>query len=232
MKTTFFSYRKGNSFFHRISAHIKLWLELLFCIFVFLPDKYFFAINDFFSLKFAICFLVCIASFFLSGRNLAVFAPLGYILILGILAGFGNGIKFAITYSLKFLFTAFFSQIVFMTTSSLQMKSALEDTQNFIAKIFPPIKKINPALIIFLAISFIPQIFQTWEKIKLAARARSCGKNKYRNFLRNTFLQFEALFSCLLFYAETKRKVLLNRSSIDERIFSKQKLEVKLDGAK
>lgn len=101
-----------------------------------------------------------------------------------------------------------------MTTSSLQMKSALEDAQNFIAKIFPPIKKINPALIIFLAISFIPQIFQTWEKIKLAARARSCGKNKYRNFLRNTFLQFEALFSCLLFYAETKRKVLLNRSSI------------------
>lgn len=152
------------------------------------------------------------AAFFISGRNFAAFKPLGYVLILGAIAIFGNGIKFAINYTLKFLFTAFLSQVVFMTTSSLQMKSALEDAQNFIARIFPPIKKANPALIIFLAISFIPQIFQTWNKIKLAARARSCDKKKYRNFLRNIFLQFEALFSCLLFYAETKRKVLQNRS--------------------
>lgn len=220
MKTTFFAYRKGSSFFHKISPHIKLWLELLFCIFVFLPDEYFFAINEFVSIKFAISFLICVAAFFLSGRNFAVFKPLGYVLFLGVIAIFGNGIKFAINYTLKFLFTTFLSQVVFMTTSSLQMKSALEDAQNFIARIFPfassSIKKANPALIIFLAISFIPQIFQTWNKIKLAARARSCNKNKCRNFLRNIFLQFEALFSCLLFYAETKRKVLLNRS-IDGR---------------
>lgn len=212
MGVEFFSYRKGNSFFHKLSPHIKLWLELLFCIFVFLPDEYFFAINEFISIKLAISFLICVTAFFLSGRNFAAFKPLGYVLILGAIAIFGNGIIFAINYTLKFLFTAFLSQIVFMTTSSLQMKSALEDAQNFIARIFPPIKKANPALIIFLAISFIPQIFQTWNKIKLAARARSCDKKKYRNFLRNIFLQFEALFSCLLFYAETKRKVLLNRS--------------------
>ncbi len=212
MAVEFLAYRKGNTFFHKLSPHVKLWLELLFCIFVFLPDEYFFAINEFVSIKFAISFLICVAAFFLSGRNFAAFKPLGYVLILGVIATFGNGIKFAINYTLKFLLTAFLSQIVFMTTSSLQMKSALEDAQNFIAKIFPPIKKANPALIIFLAISFLPQIFQTWNKIKLAARARSCDKRKYRNFLRNIFLQFEALFSCLLFQAETKRKVLLNRS--------------------
>lgn len=212
MGVTFFAYRKGNSFFHKLSPQIKLWLELIFCVFVFLPDEYFFAINEFISIKFAISFLICVAAFFLSGKDFAVFKPLGYVLLLGVIAIFGNGIKFAINYTLKFLFTAFLSQVVFMTTSSLQMKSALEDAQNFIARIFPPIKKLNPALIIFLAISFIPQIFQTWNKIKLAARARSCDKKKYRNFLRNIFLQFEALFSCLLFYAETKRKVLLNRS--------------------
>ncbi len=212
MGVTFFAYRKGNSFFHKLSPQIKLWLELIFCVFVFLPDEYFFAINEFISIKFAISFLICVAAFFLSGKDFAVFKPLGYVLLLGVIAIFGNGIKFAINYTLKFLFTAFLSQVVFMTTSSLQMKSALEDAQNFIARIFPPIKKANPALIIFLAISFIPQIFQTWNKIKLAARARSCDKKKYRNFLRNIFLQFEALFSCLLFYAETKRKVLLNRS--------------------
>ncbi len=212
MGVTFFAYRKGNSFFHKLSPQIKLWLELIFCVFVFLPDEYFFAINEFISIKSAISFLICVAAFFLSGKDFAVFKPLGYVLLLGVIAIFGNGIKFAINYTLKFLFTAFLSQVVFMTTSSLQMKSALEDAQNFIARIFPPIKKANPALIIFLAISFIPQIFQTWNKIKLAARARSCDKKKYRNFLRNIFLQFEALFSCLLFYAETKRKVLLNRS--------------------
>lgn len=212
MGVTFFAYRKGNSFFHKLSPQIKLWLELIFCVFVFLPEEYFFTINEFISIKFAISFLICVAAFFLSGKDFAVFKPLGYVLLLGVIAIFGNGIKFAINYTLKFLFTAFLSQVVFMTTSSLQMKSALEDAQNFIARIFPPIKKANPALIIFLAISFIPQIFQTWNKIKLAARARSCDKKKYRNFLRNIFLQFEALFSCLLFYAETKRKVLLNRS--------------------
>lgn len=212
MDVELFSYRKGNSFFHKLSPHIKLWLELLFCVFVFLPDEYFFAINEFVSIKLAISFLICVAAFFLSGRNFAAFKPLGYVLILGAIAIFGNGIRFAINYTLKFLFTAFLSQVVFMTTSSLQMKSALEDAQDFIARIFPPIKKANPALIIFLAISFIPQIFQTWNKIKLAARARSCDKKRYRNFLRNILSQFEALFSCLLFYAETKRKVLLNRS--------------------
>ncbi len=220
MAVEFFSYRKGNTFFHKLPPHVKLWLELLFCIFVFLPDEYFFAINEFVSIKLAISFAICVAAFFLSGRNFAAFKPLGYVLILGVIATFGNGIKFAINYTLKFLFTAFLSQVVFMTTSSLQMKSALEDAQNCIARIFPfassSIKKANPALIIFLAISFLPQIFQTWSKIKLAARARSCDKNKCRNFFRNILLQFEALFSCLLFQAETKRKVLLNRS-IDAR---------------
>lgn len=213
MAVEFLAYRKGNTFFHNLSPQIKLWLELLFCIFVFLPNDYFLAINEFVSIKYAISLAMCVAAFFLSGRDFAAFKPLGYVLIVGVIALFGNGIRFAIQYTLTFLFTAFFSQIIFMTTSSLQMKSALEDAQNCIAKIIPSIKKANPALMVFLAISFIPQIFQTRSKIRLAARARSCDKKKHRNFIRNGFLQFEALFSCLLFYAETKRKVLLNRSN-------------------
>lgn len=224
MEVALFSYRKGNSFFHKLSPHIKLWLELLFCVFVFLSDEWFicdcerFAINEIPIIKFAIALAICVAAFFLSGKKLASLKPLGYVVILGILAAFGNGIKFAIIYTLKFLFAAFMSQAVFMTTSSLQMKSALEEGQNAIAKIFPLLKKANVALLVFLAISFIPQIFQTWGKIKLAAKARSgvsqkrlCGN---RNFLQNWLVQFEALFSCLLYQAETKRKALLNRGGI------------------
>ena len=109
---------------------------------------------------------------------------------------------------------AFSAQTVFETTSSLEIKNALENAQEKIAKILPPVKKLNPSLSLTLAINFIPEIFETWNKVHTAALARSnTGKRKnLKNSIEMLFRELQSLLSCLLFYAETKRKALLNRS--------------------
>lgn len=123
-----------------------------------------------------------------------------------------NGCAAGILYTVRFFITTFTAQTVFETTSSLEIKGAAESVQNAAAHIVPPLKKWNPALVISLAINFIPQIFDTWNSVHTAARARSnAGKKNLVQTMRITYQELQSLLSCLLFKAETTRKAILNR---------------------
>lgn len=87
--------------------------------------------------------------------------------------------------------------------------------QDGIAHIFPPLRKWNPALVISLAINFIPQIFDTWSSVRTAARARTLsGKKSIAQAIRILYQEIQSLISCLLFKAETTRKAILNRGAL------------------
>lgn len=125
-----------------------------------------------------------------------------------------DGLASGIVYTLRLFIAAFFAQTIYETTSSLEIKNALEQLQNFVAKIIPPIKKINPALAISLAINFIPQIFSTFEKVMLAAKSRSVTKkSRIKIPLKNYFFILKSLLMCLLQQAEETRRAVLARSN-------------------
>ncbi len=124
-------------------------------------------------------------------------------------------------YTARFLVATLFALIFFETTSTMQITDSLEKIQSVIARCFPPLKplfrKINPALIIGIAIGFIPRVFSTWQKVRLSAISRSEPKSKlsfYSRILRIE-VQFSALLSCMINSAETTRKAVLNRTELE-----------------
>lgn len=126
-----------------------------------------------------------------------------------------NGCAAGILYTVRFFITTFTAQTIFETTSSLEIKGAVESVQDGIAHIFPPLRKWNPALVISLAINFIPQIFDTWSSVRTAARARTLsGKKSIAQAIRILYQEIQSLISCLLFKAETTRKAILNRGAL------------------
>ena len=102
-------------------------------------------------------------------------------------------------YTIRFLITAIAAQIVFETTSPLEIKESFG--------------KSNPALALALAINFIPQVFATWNQVHTAAMARTPNKKGLLRTIPIVYCEIQAFFSCLLYQAEIKRKALLNRSS-------------------
>ena len=244
LENSLFSYRKGKTPLHKMSAGIKLLLLFILCIFTFFkktPQ----AVSDFYSLDLIIpvfsCFFFSFLLFFLGGANFKSILKLKFVFFIGFfVTAFSifsipenlsdeqkkfimnfysikinlNALASGLLYTLRFFITTFSAQTIFETTSSLEIKSALENAQEKIAKIIPPVKKLNPALSLTLAINFIPEIFETWNKVHMAALARSnTGKRKtLKNSVETLFRTIQSLLSCLLFYAETKRKALLNRS--------------------
>lgn len=223
ISTSLFSYRQGNSVLHKTPAILKLILLFLLCIFTFLKQNYN-SLDEILSftviLQTSICFFISILMFFLGGKNFQSLKNLKFVAILGAMViflktiniptetitnplqymniqGFAEGVLWII----RFFITTLACLTVFETTSSLQIKEALGN-----------------ALVISLAINFIPEIFRTWEKIKSASFSRSIykknGKTKhsFKRAIIVTYQELSALFSCMLYYAEIKRKALLNRS--------------------
>lgn len=122
-----------------------------------------------------------------------------------------NGLFSGILYTVRFFSTTLLALVVFETTSSIQIKESLENLENFLAKIFPFIKKMNFSLVISLAINFIPQVFEKYNCVKIASFARSPSKKNFNSKLRTFFVQMQSLLSCLLYQAEITRKAVLNR---------------------
>lgn len=191
----------------------------------------------------AVCFLLSILIFILGGcyfrslKNLLFVLALGAAVIvfrtlgvpqsptesqqayiIAVLPGVSlnlNGCAAGILYTVRFFITTFTAQSIFETTSSLEIKEAVESVQNGIAYIFPLLKKWNPALVISLAINFIPQVFDTWNSVHRAARARTVsGKKNIAQTIRITYQEIQSLISCLLFKAETTRKAIMNRGAV------------------
>lgn len=192
-----------------------------FCILCFMETA-------FEQIKLPGCFGFSLLLFFLARGNWTTIKSLPYVFVLGafvtVLRMFNffpefsfnkNGFVWGILYTARLFITAFTCQVIFETTSSAQISDSLEQIENVIAKILPPAKKLHAALLISLAINFIPLVFETWDKVHLASMARGPKKKNLVSATNILLSELEALLSCLIFKAETKRKAILNRGNYD-----------------
>ena len=220
---TLFAYRRGITPLHRANAGLKILGLIVLCIVTFaggMYDTLDSVLTAPLLTRTALCLAATIALFIASGCSRTSFKPVKFVLIIGaimtVLRLFNQPVQDALAagllYTIRFLITAVAAQIVFETTSPLEIKEAFEKGQDKVANLIPFIKKLNPALAIALAINFIPQVFATWERVHTAARARTTNKKGLLRSIHNVYCEIQAFFSCLLYQAETKRKALLNRS--------------------
>lgn len=228
MALTLFAYRRGSSVLHKAPAFAKLLFLFALCIFTY-HDGMSVSWNQLFSWKIVIktsaCLFASLALFFLSGAKWNSIRQLKFVLVIG---GFvtlmklvdfpfrldKDALAYGILYTVRFFISSLAAQVVFETTSSLQIKEAMESVQDGISRIIPQIKKWNPALAVSLAINFIPEIFETWSKVGLAVKARTQKKSKGK--IKILVQRFSTFFSCLLHNAQTKRMAVLNRSKISD----------------
>ena len=206
---TLFAYRQGTTPLHRTKALYKILGLFVLCLATFAGGMY----NTLESvlsapllIRTAICLVVTIVLFIASGCSRTSLKPVKFVLIIGALMilfrVFNQPVQDALAagllYTVRFLITAVAAQIVFETTSLLEIKEALG--------------KSTPALAIVMAINFIPQVFATWDRVHTAAKARTTNKKGLFRSIHTVYCEIQAFFSCLLYQAETKRKALLNRS--------------------
>ena len=206
---TLFAYRRGDTPLHRTKALYKILGLFILCLVTFAGGMY----NTLESvlstpllIRTALCLAVTIALFIASGCSRTSFKPVKFVLIIGALMilfrVFNQPVQDALAagllYTVRFLITAIAAQIVFETTSPLEIKEALG--------------KSTPAMAIALAINFLPQVFATWDRVHTAAKARTTNKKGLFRSIHMVYCEIQTFFSCLLYQAETKRKALLNRS--------------------
>ena len=106
--------------------------------------------------------------------------------------------------------TSLFSLVIFETTSRLEILDALTCLEDKTAIIIPFVKKIRLALILSITITFIPEIFNCWNKVSLAAAARTpIGKNGKRKKTLSIFKLLKERINS--FYFLTRKKFLYAR---------------------
>lgn len=173
-----FSYRRGTSFLHRMSPPLKLLLLFGFTALIFFFPNYVLFYSAFF-----IFFARFIGFSFLEQlRDLKPILP--YCLLLVSLHVFSvfikteTDIKDLTFLILKLVCLMQISSLFFNTTSSLQLKEALE-------KILP----FKVALLFSLFLFFIPTLFSIWTKLDYSWKARGGKKGllKFLNFFRFLF---------------------------------------------
>ena len=207
---TLFAYRKGNTPLHRLNAGLKILFLIALCIVTFaggMYDSLESVLKPSVLIRTTICLAAAVGLFFASGRSRTSFKPVKFVLIIGALMilfrVFNQPLKDALAagllYTIRFLITTIAAQIIFETTSPLEIKETMG--------------KSTPALALSLAINFIPQVFATWKQVHTAAQARTPNKKGLLRTIPIVYCEIQAFFSCLLYQAEIKRKALLNRSS-------------------
>ena len=210
MVAALFSYRRGASPLHKANAGAKIIFLFAFSVFVFWGTPQ--GAQEIFSrplaARLAFCFAASAAMFFLAGANFKSLAALRFVFVIGAMVtavkmiGSGAGaLKDAAAsgflYTARFFVSTLAAQCVFETTSMVQIQETL-----------------RLPLVVSLAINFIPQIFSEWEKIKLAARARTSAKRR-KSVVGAAILflyELQALLLAMLQKAETTRKAVANRS--------------------
>lgn len=207
---TLFAYRRGNTPLHRLNAGLKILFLITLCIVTFaggMYDTLDSVLKSSIIIRTLLCLAVTIVLFATSGRSRTSFKPVKFVLIIGALMilfrvfnqSLPDALAAGLLYTIRFLITAIAAQIVFETTSPLEIKESFG--------------KSNPALALALAINFIPQVFATWNQVHTAAQARTLNKKGLLRTIPIVYCEIQAFFSCLLYQAEIKRKALLNRSS-------------------
>lgn len=212
-----FAYRRGDSVLHKMNPGLKLLLLFCLCFVAFFEWKYS-------LISLVLCFVFCVLGFLFAKCTIKSLVILRFVFVIGLLvflftvSDFSFSYKYFVSlkktelikcfyYVSRFAVTSVASQIVFETTSLIQIQDFFESIENAIAKIVPSLKKMHLALILSLTINFMPLIFSTWAKIKTASAARAGKNNVY-----SLCLQLSTLLSVMIYQAENKRKAVLNRS--------------------
>ncbi len=221
-----FSYRNENSIIHKIPCGIKIVLMLFVTLRTFCNStlwlknenliQYIPWIRTFFYFLFTAVF------FFLAKTPFKSLIRLRFLLWIAVLFSSVsvvsqnyNALFSDLLYTFRFFVTAMFSLIVFETTSRLEIMDTLCGVENKICRIIPSFKKLNSAMLISITITFIPEIFSEWNKIRTAATARSKLNKKGRTkfSINSANAQITALFLNMLQYAEEVRRAVTNRIS-------------------
>ncbi len=221
-----FSYRNENSIIHRIPCGIKIVLMLFVTLRTFSNStlwlkngnliQYIPWIRTFFYFLFTAVF------FFLAKTPFKSLIRLRFLLWIAVLFSSVsvlsqnyNALFSDLLYTFRFFVTALFSLVVFETTSRLEIMDTLCVVENKICRIIPSFKKLNSAMLISITITFIPEIFSEWNKIRTAATARSKlnKKGKPEFSINSANAQITALFLNMLQYAEEVRRAVTNRIS-------------------
>ncbi len=221
-----FSYRNENSIIHKIPCGIKIILMLFVTLRTFSNSPLWFKNENFIQyipwLRTFFYFLVTAVFFFLAKTPLKSLIRLRFLLWItilfssvSILSKNYSALLSDLLYTFRFFVTALFSLIVFETTSKLEIMDTLCGVENKICKIIPSFKKLNSAMLISITITFIPEIFSEWNKIRTAATARSKlnKKGKPKFSINSVNAQITALFLNMLQYAEEVRRAVTNRIS-------------------
>lgn len=229
MVASLFSYRKGDSFLHRMNPLVKFILFIFLSISVF---SFYFSSPVCVIIQTSLFFAAAVIAFVSSQTPFSRLMGLRFVLLLGffvivfkvlqfeiIEGSFIFGLDFSqiydgLLYTARFFTASLFALVFFETTSPLQLQDSLEVIQNAIAKVIPPVKKISFALYLALAISFIPEVFSSWQKVKLASRARNPQWKQNKKLIKSInvfFLEFSALLSIMIERAVHKRRALINR---------------------
>jgi len=218
MAVKLFCYRRGNSVLHKIPALIKILFMIVFCVTCFTGGQMetteeILQKSVFFQLLYCSC--ICILLFFLGKGKLSTVLQMKWILWFGLFVtvfkiypDWKNGLLSGGLYTVRFFFASFACQLIFETTSSLEIREAFEAVHKAVCRILPFMKKFNLAFVISLAVTFIPEVFEKWNTVRLASRAR---KGKEKRFFATILAELTALLSVLLGLAEIKRKAILNR---------------------
>lgn len=228
--STLFSYRNESSILHRVPALVKMILLVAVCFVAFCGENSFSSLNDFLSGTAFVCLCSCgvflCILYVLGGFRLSSLAKMKFVFFYslfifmfrcwkfsdaGIIEWDVEGLWFCGLYSARFFVAAFTSELIYETTSLLEIKTALEDVENLFARIVPAVKKARISFLLALAMNFIPEIFAVWNRIRIASRSRNQKKINLVRVVQVINKETECLFSCLIRRAENKRKAILNR---------------------
>ena len=220
MSKTLFSYNNKKTLLHKLPALVKIIFTCVFCFFVFgnFLSNSSLSAEKVQNLKILLSSCFAIFLWLISKSGFQAFIKLKIVLILGLVFTLFKGFslespffidiqlaKEGLLYSYNFFITTFVALLLFETTTMLEI-------QNDLQKI-PLLNKTYLPMILAITISFFPEIFSTWEEVRLAAKARKKPKAKLslKQKVKNLITQFSSLLSIMLQKAEIKRKALLSR---------------------
>ena len=197
-------YLQGDSFIHRLDPRTKFLATFLFIIIVFLANNwltYFilaiftmiallaskipmsFFWNGVKPLLWVILFTVVLQMVFTTGGD--VYVEWAFIKITS------YGVINAIFIFLRFMFIIFISTLMTLTTSPLQIADAMESIMKPLGKIGVPVHEI--ALMLSIALRFVPTLMDEAQKIMNAQRARGVDFGE-----GNLFEQMKAIIPILI----------------------------------
>lgn len=192
-KITFFSYKKGNSFLHKIPAWQKILFIPVLNVLIFCLPIYFTFGFILFQIVLAFAFKFTLREQYSDLKFVLYYALI--LILLDLISFFSLG-NFDIAdffswnrhresiYSLSKIFCVMQSaSLFFKTSTSLELRDGIEKIETAIRKFFHLKNKNRFTNGIFMFLNFIPMIAKIWEQNILVWRARG-GKKGIRMYLK------------------------------------------------